>query len=219
MARKAVIAATLAVGIAVGAAAPAQADWRDRLNPTLYSVKQPVVLRTDYVIDLNAGNGVPPSELERLADWFDTLRVDYGDRISVDTGGYDDARARQDVASVAARYGLLLSRGAPVTAGSVQPGLARVVVSRSEAFVPGCPDWSEAPEVGNRITTASNFGCATNSNLAAMIADPNDLVLGRSGDNGSDAGASSKAVTAYRTRALTGNGGSTLKSESSKGGK
>lgn len=219
MARKALIAATITVGLAVGAAAPAHADWRDRLNPSLYSVKQPVVQRTDYVIDLNSGNGVSPRELERLSDWFETLGVDYGDRISVDTGSYDDARARQDVASVAARYGLLLSRGVPVTAGSVQPGSVRVVVSRSEAYVPGCPDWSEAPEIGNRITTASNFGCATNSNLAAMIADPNDLVRGRTGALDNDASSASKAVTAYRGRTLTGNGGSTIQSESSKGGK
>lgn len=218
MTRNGLIAATLAVGVAAGAVSPAQASWRDRLNPSVYSTKQPVVERTDYVIDLYGGNGLSARELERLADWFDSLRVDYGDQISVDTGAYDDPRARQDVASVAGRHGLLLSRGVPVTAGSVQPGSVRVVVSRSTAYVPGCPDWSEAAEVGSRITTASNYGCAINSNLAAMIADPNDLVQGRSSDKGGDAAASSKAVTAYRTRSLTGGGGTSLKSESSKGG-
>jgi pilus assembly protein CpaD len=51
-----------------------------------------------------------------------------------------------------------------------------------------------------------------------MIADPNDLVRGRTDDAGGDAAAISKAVTAYRTRTLTGNGGTGLKVESSKGG-
>jgi len=218
MTRKGMIVAALAVGVAAGASTPAQADWRDRLNPTINSVKQPVVERTDYVIDLQAGMGVPPRERERLADWFDSLNIDYGDRVSVDVGAYDDPRARQDVASVAARYGLLLSHGVPVTAGSIQPGTVRVVVSRSIAFVPGCPDWSEAPEIGNRITTASNFGCAINSNLAAMIADPADLVRGRSEESRGEAAASNKAISAYRARTPTGNGGTALISQTSKGG-
>ena len=52
--------------------------------------------------------------------------------------------ARGQVAQVAGEYGMLVQPGAPVTAGAVQPGTVRVVVSRRRAEVPGCPNWSAA---------------------------------------------------------------------------
>ena len=70
------------------AAAPADARRKPH-GPEhgLDSLNQPVVQRTDYVIDLGtAGNGVADREVGRLADWFESLRVGYGDRIAVDTG-------------------------------------------------------------------------------------------------------------------------------------
>ena len=210
----ALIAALLTFGVSGPAAAQDRYNW----NPSLNSVNQPVVQRTDYVIDLaSTGSGVSDRELHRLTDWFDSLRLGYGDRVSVDTGSYDDARARQDLAGVAAEYGLLLTEGAPVTAGAVQPGSVRVIVGRSLATVAGCPNWSEASESGNRITTGSNYGCAVNSNLAAMIANPEDLVLGQVGVGSGDAATSSKAIKLYRTTPPTGAGG--LKETVTKGGK
>jgi pilus assembly protein CpaD len=215
MAKTKTIAAILALGTALAVSGPAFGADRQGRNPTIYSVHQPVVQRTDYLLDLSAANGVPDSELYRLADWFDALQLRYGDRVYVD-GGYADERARQDVAGVAAEYGLLLSDGAPVTAGGAQSGV-RVIVSRSAAYVPGCPDWRESQNIGARVTTSTNFGCAMNSNLASMIANPEDLVLGQAGVSGGDAATASKAIKQYRTAPLTGAGG--LSATSSKGGK
>lgn len=170
-------------------------------NPTLSSVNQPVVGRTDYVLDLSTSGGLPAGEQARLDDWFRSLGLGYGDRIYID-GGYADPQARDDVARVAAAYGLFLAEGAPVTAGSPQPGTIRVVVSRTVASVPGCPIW-EDPQIGQSSRTSTNYGCAVNSNLAQMIADPNDLVLGQVGaDRNGAAGA--KAVDAYVRRIPTG---------------
>lgn len=180
-------------------------------NPSIYSVNQPVVQRTDFVLDVNASGGVPATEKARLADWFASLRLGYGDRVYVDQG-YRDSAARADIAEVAGDFGILLSEGAPVSAGNAAPGMARVIVSRAVASVPGCPNWDG--EFGTPVQTSSNYGCATNSNLAAMVADPNDLVLGQSGAGIDDASQGSKAVKLYRERVPTGSGG--LKSE--KGG-
>jgi pilus assembly protein CpaD len=209
--------AIMALGIAAAASTPALAGPRDIPNSTLESVNQPVVQREDYAIDLATyGGGVPNSELARLADWFGSLGVSYGDQISVDQGGYGDPRVAQDVARVAADYGLLISAGAPMTAGPVQPGTARVVVSRAFASVPGCPNWADAADIGNRITTASNYGCAINSNFASMVANPNDLVLGQTGLAGGDAASANKAIKAYRERPPTGQNGQ-LKTEATGG--
>jgi len=49
----------------------------------------------------------------------------------------------------------------------------------------------------------SNFGCGVNSNLAAMVANPEDLVHGREG-TGFSTTAGTKAVVLYRTTPPTG---------------
>ena len=53
----------------------------------------------------------------------------------------------------------------------------------------------------------SNMGCAVNSNLAAMVANPEDLIHGREGSGVGDTLTSTKAVDAYRKAPPTGNKG------------
>jgi pilus assembly protein CpaD len=62
----------------------------------------------------------------------------------------------------------------------------------------------------------SNFGCGVNSNLASMVANPEDLVHGREGGIGSNA-AGTKAVILYQTTPPTGSKG--LQETSTKGSK
>lgn len=172
----------------------------------LAAVNVPVVQRTDYVFDASAPDGsLSPGEASRLNAWFANLGVGYGDSIYVD-GGYGNV-ARAEVARVAGNYGLLVSPSAPVTTGAVPPGMVRVVVSRTRASVPGCPNWNirSQPNFDNR--TISNFGCAVNSNLAAMVANPEDLVHGREGSGVGDTLTATKAVNAYRKADPTGNKG------------
>lgn len=167
------------------------------------SVHQPVVSRTDYVFDVNAdGEGLAYNETARLDAWFQSLELDYGDRISIDDPNpYGGPARRAAVSDLAARYGILLADGAPVTAGQVYPGTMRVVVSRMTAHVPGCPDWSREsnPDFSNQ--PMSNFGCGVNSNLAAMVANPEDLIRGQRGDPGGDARTATRAIQAYRNAA------------------
>lgn len=165
----------------------------------------PVVSRSDYVFDAAAPDGsLGATERARLDGWFAGLDLGYGDSIYVD-GGYADG-ARADVARVAGRYGLLLSDGAPVTAGPVAPGTVRVVVSRTRASVPNCPNWGQPSERTLDNGQMSNFGCSVNSNLAAMVANPEDLVHGREGGSVVDSRTGTKAVDSYRKKAPTGNG-------------
>lgn len=213
MARTLKFAALLALSGAVAACSPAGSDVASVSNRSVDSVNQPVVQRTDYVLDLTAGNGsLPASEQARLADWFETLGLAYGDHVWVDEA-YGPTQSRDDVARIAANYGLLIEDGAPLTTGAVQPGAVRVVVGRTVAFVPGCPNWDTKWRTP-QSATSSNYGCATNSNLAAMIADPNDLVLGQAGTV-ADTTTGAKAVKIYRDAVPTGNGA--LKIESTGG--
>jgi pilus assembly protein CpaD len=204
MARKSSLAALVALGAALAACSPTVQNAGALPNRSLDSVNQPVVQRTDYVIDLTTdGDGLAASERGRLEAWFASLGLGYGDRVWVDES-YGPSRSRDDVARVAAEYGLLLSEGAPVTAGNVQPGSLRVIVSRSTASVPGCPHW-EGP--GGPSATSPNYGCAVNSNIAAMVADPSDLVLGQAGSGTGDSATAAKAIKVYRETPPTGTKG------------
>ena len=186
-------------------------------NRGVESVHQPVVSRTDYVFDASAGyDGLASGDASRLEGWFQSLRLGYGDRIAVDLGrSGTNSSARDSVAAIAARYGLLLDASAPVTTGDIAPGMIRVIISRAVASVPGCPDWSRPSEPNFNSHSGSNFGCGVNSNLAAMIADPRDLIIGRSLDGSIDVTTSGKAIKSYRNSKPTGENG--LKNESSKG--
>ena len=177
-------------------------------NPArgLESVNVPVVTRSDYAFDAAAPDGsLPPAEQYRLDAWFAGLNLGYGDHIYVE-GAYADA-ARSDVARLAGRYGLLVSSGAPVSAGMVAPGVVRVVVSRTRASVPNCPNWRTKSQPNFANHSMSNYGCGVNSNMAAMIADPNDLVWGREGTGIGDAETSSRAIRSYRNAKPTGENG------------
>lgn len=176
-------------------------------NRGLESVHQPVVSRSDYALDLGvSGGALARGEQQRLAEWMTTMRIGYGDRIAIDDPAAEGSRVRTDVAAVVARYGLLLSADTPVTPAPMTPGTIRVVVSRMRADVPRCPDWSRDSTNDLTASTSSNYGCAVNRNLAAMVANPADLVRGAPGADTIDAAVSYKAIDTYRKKAPTGAG-------------
>lgn len=176
------------------------------VNRSLDSVHQPVVSRADYVFDVypTSGGKLPADERDRLQGWFASIGLGYGDRVSLD--GALAGSASDSIAELLGDHGLLLSDMAPATAGSVPGGAVRVVVSRSVASVPGCPDWSTTQEADLSRGTSSNFGCAVNSNLAAMVANPQDLVLGQPGAVSRAPTAATKAIKTYQEKANTGAG-------------
>jgi pilus assembly protein CpaD len=144
-------------------------------------------------------DGVPAAEQARLGAWFDSIGLTYGDHVTIDEArGYQSAGARRDVAKVASEHGLLVAEdGAPMTEGNIAPGTIRVVASRSTASVPGCPEWSD-PGIESPVRTGTNYGCAMNANLAAMIANPDDLIRGRDAAGHGAAIIAGRAVRVYR---------------------
>jgi pilus assembly protein CpaD len=192
----------------------------ETINRSVDSVHEPIVSRTDYVLDVAAvPSGLAPGEAGRLAGWFDGLNMGYGDTVTLDDpAGWRNGAAQDGIGTIVARYGMLVSRdAAPVTAGRPPVGTIRVVVSRSIATVEGCPDHRRGNFAEYASSTQSNYGCAAATNLAAMIANPQDLVEGHRSGQASDAALSVKAIKTWRDAPTTG-AGNTVKSESSKGG-
>jgi len=210
-------AATAVAALLLGAGAVQAQPAGAGINRGVDSVHQPVVNRTDYVLDVAATpSGLAPGEIDRLAGWFDGLGLGYGDTITLDDpSGWRGGAAQDVVGGVVARYGMLVSHeAAPVTAGHPASGALRVVVSRAIASVEGCPNYTHGNHPEYSGSTTSNYGCATALNTAAMIANPQDLVEGHSYDRTADAQLSVKAIKSYRDATTTGAGG--LKEVSSK---
>ncbi len=174
-------------------------------NRSVYSERQPVVSKSNFVLDLSAGNGgLSTAEQNRLSGWLDALELGYGDRVSIDDPSYStSAVAKSAVENIVASYGLLISETAPVTEGNIPSGQMRVVVTRTSASVPGCPDFSHRSHTDFQARTSANYGCGTNSTLSAMIANPEDLVRGQNAD-GEDQSQASKAIRAYRDKQVGG---------------
>jgi pilus assembly protein CpaD len=207
-ARKKFIMRTILIASAIASALVLSACTGTQ-NRGLETVHQPVVSRSDYVFDLaTAGSGIAPGEAQRLGGWLSSIRVGYGDRIAVDDpNAYGGSGVRDDIQRQAARYGLLVSDDVPITAGPVAPGTVRVVVSRMKATVPGCPDFTRASGTEFESNTSSNHGCASNATLAAMVANPVDLVRGQPGADFTDPAQATKAIEIYRKAAPGGGSG------------
>lgn len=183
-------------------------------NRGLESVHQPVVTRTDYIFDMTTDDGRPSvGELQRLSGWLGTLRLGYGDKIALDDPAGINSMARADIAAVIGRYGLFLADAVPISATPPSPGAIRIILTRTAASVPSCPDNHDAGTFNFNAHTSSNHGCAINSNLALMVAQPEDLVRGQPGGATSDPATGSRAIKALRSG--TGSGGSSTTSGAS----
>ncbi len=213
MKTKAATAIAISIGLALGGC-----SGGTQANRGLESVNQPVVERTNYMIDVQSGaGGLPITEQRRLAGWFEAMDLGYGDRIAIDDPMASGA-TRESVQALASRHGLLVSDGAPVTTGYVEPGFTRVVVTRSTASVPGCPNWTKKADHNYENATSPGYGCAVNGNLAAMVADPEHLIKGASGTGETVIMSSNKAIKTFRDKAPTGQDG-LKQTSSSEGGK
>jgi pilus assembly protein CpaD len=198
------MAAAIALSLGISLAGCSGSDSAER---GLVSVNQPVVERTSYMLDLQTGSGgLSLAEQRKLVEWFEVMDLRYGDRIAIDDPLGSNA-TRSAVAEVASRHGLLLSDGAPVTEGYVDPGTARVVVTRATAYVPNCPNWSDRTAQNYDNSSWSGYGCAVNGNLAAMIADPEHLLRGATGTGETVVMSSTKAISSYRKNAPSGESG------------
>jgi pilus assembly protein CpaD len=176
-------------------------------NTSLYSSKQPVVERTNFTLDVDTTrSGMSINEQQRLNGWFETMDLRYGDRVTIEDPASNPAVASA-VNELAGRYGLIVSEVAPTTAGMLQPGQARVVITRSTASVPGCPDWSAQSDSNYMNATSPGYGCANNSNLAAMVANPEDLLEGQRGSGETVVATGTRAIQTYREAEPTGAAG------------
>ncbi len=134
---------------------------------------------SSHTVRYRAGVDEPDAaQITGLNNFLIGADVERGDRILIERAASpaDDMRA-SILADAMARKGLLPAMS---EAASVPQGELHIVIHRYVATAPGCPNWTKAPGNDFDNTMHSDFGCATASNLAAMVADPHDLLTGRS---------------------------------------
>jgi pilus assembly protein CpaD len=54
-----------------------------------------------------------------------------------------------------------------------------IIVTKSRAYAKRCGEWPDDMTENERNEAYANFGCAQQSNIAAMVADPEDLLRPR----------------------------------------
>jgi pilus assembly protein CpaD len=119
-----------------------------------------------------------PADAQRLRAMAATGAISASDRVSVAVGGGPGlAEIRRDTISAALLpYGIVTS---PLPLAGVAANHAVVQVGRYVVTLPPCPNWSKPPGTDFTNSFASNFACATQTNLGQMVASPADLVSGQ----------------------------------------
>ncbi|MGI9510341.1 MAG: CpaD family pilus assembly lipoprotein [Geminicoccaceae bacterium] len=192
--------------IALAACAPGSTEmnpalgWQEAGSPKQLEVDRAEYRHTVYfATDRDELNG---GEQDRLIAFLravepkgsDSLRVEgHADQRATDLYNLDlAARRMQTVKRFLNENGIdrlhlqasSFGERAPVAMGSgerawQQNRRVEIVLERYLVTPPACPDWSRRTGVDYANQPHTNFGCATETNLGLMIADPRDLVKGR----------------------------------------
>jgi pilus biogenesis lipoprotein CpaD len=194
------------LGLGLGACAPtelgpnASLGWLEASSP-----KQLEVDRADYrhavYFDTDRAE-VTGVEQDRLVTFLASVEPSVRDTIRLE--GHADERASdlynlelagrraEAVAAFLRRQGFenvtvttsAYGEAIPATPGTgpetwQQNHRVEVVLERYVVTLPACPDWSRESGTDFANLPHSNFGCASQANLGLMVAEPRDLVRGR----------------------------------------
>ena len=178
----------------LGGCVPSTMNWSPAESPKTVKVD---AVRFAYDVDFD-GTAVAlnPQSRAALASFLRQNVVSRGDDIIIAApiDGSDGALAKRRAKAVA---DALKSSGLAAAVVPVADGPVTINVIRYVVTPPACPDWSKPAERDHGNSVHSNFGCATATNLGAMVARPRDLVEGR--DPGPyDGHVLARGVTAYR---------------------
>lgn len=179
-----VVLSGVLLGVAIGVSACGT-------NTTLSSVKTPVVSTHAVSRDIafQPDGALAPADAASLHAFLSSLNLGPADQVLLDDPQPHGAAARRAaVASVVLHSGGVLAEGRAPAATALPQGTARLWIVRAQVTPPACPDWSSNPNSNLNASTHSNYGCAVNSNMAAMVANPADLAEGQdyAGPKGSD---------------------------------
>lgn len=156
----------------------------------------------------DASDGLGDAERKRLHRFLARHDAGYGDTLLIGAPGNpatddDILRAGRRETAVAAGIREIRGQGLPTgllpdNASSANwDGSVKIVLGRYVVVPPKCPDWSKRADGDSANRVSSNFGCASATNLGLMVANPGDLVRGRT-PGPADGSVGSRRYKAYR---------------------
>ncbi len=170
----------------------------DTYIPASYQERHPIrVVEKPVTIAIRASaGGLGPSQMNEVINFANDARMHSKSVISVRVAGGSAAHATsRDVIEV------LMAQGIPQsmirTGAGRSSGLVTLSFKKKVAVTNECGDWSENLASDMRNTDYKNFGCAMQNNVAAMIANPEDIEQPQASTNPTGADRS-KAITNYR---------------------
>jgi pilus assembly protein CpaD len=141
--------------------------------------------RLTYTVHFAAGSPtLTGAETTRLLGFLDDSDIVYGDHLYLGMPSEDALSQKREAAirRVLARRGVLMTATAAPVRGTASYASSDEMTVQFERYVvtpPACPNWSKPTGGDPNNTVFSNFGCATETNLGMMVAQPRDLVVGR----------------------------------------
>lgn len=173
---------TLLVTLAVIVAGCAQtvADW----TPTAISNELQVRWVThEHSVSFNSSANLLTNQETRSLDRFlSEIDLRPSDRLFVDVGpnsGDVASDARIGAINTQLHHHIPGAQAVAITGERGSRNDIRLIVGRYVVLPPNCPNFSAPSNSNNNNYTDSNFGCATQRNLGLMLADPGDLLRGR----------------------------------------
>lgn len=162
-----------AAALALAACQPTLTEWTESESPKAIDVQ-----RLSGSLNLAVtGADLSADQAARIDDFLSRQGNLFNLRVTV-AGHAGDSLASVEqflIARGVRPSHISRGKGASLTSGNVE-----IVAERYVAAPPSCPDWSHANIMDTTNSNSSNFGCADASNLARMVADPRDLLVGRS---------------------------------------
>ena len=155
-------------------------------DTTLAPMVQPKQLKVDYTelkqpVDFVHGSAkLATGEGDRLRAFLTSSGITPDDHVYLEAAS-DDRLAAQRIGTLSRE---LDQRGIgakvlPASERDVGVDSLLVKVERYVVTLPNCPDWTKSPYADHQNEVASNYGCATVTDFGLMVADPRDLVVGR----------------------------------------
>lgn len=142
--------------------------------------------------------GLTDAQAEDIDRFLARSMAGYGDTFAIDAGeDRVSASRREALVSYLRARGLVVSAEPAVYGASLTSGTVRLILNRYVVTPPPCPDWRHPTNPDFNNQPSGNFGCATQTNLGLMVANPRDLVDGKSLGT-TDAENAAKAVQNYR---------------------
>ncbi len=173
------------------------AELDDVYTPPMHYQRHPITVVKDTArIELVPhGNGLTAVERNEVARFAQSALINASHSIGLKHPR--SARATADeVASI------LMEQGVPpariVATAYDRRGPVVLTFTRNMAVMSPCGDWNESLSRSGENEPFPNFGCAHQQNIAAIVANPNDLVMPRA-ETPPDAPRRSQIFTDYRT--------------------